>query len=83
VVAYVPPPSDPPIAFKLIGIVEGAVQANRVAVLSDGRGIYHGSEGDIIEGRFRLVRIAADSVEMARVEGGTPQVIRLQGDPFP
>jgi hypothetical protein len=73
------PPSAAPIAFTLIGIVETPAGADRVAVLSDGRGVYHGTAGDIIEGQFRIVRVDAESVEMAGLNDGVRRVIRLQG----
>jgi hypothetical protein len=48
-------------------------------VLSDGRGIYRGVEGDIIEGRYRIVRIGTESIEMTHLDGSGRQVIRLSG----
>ena len=72
-----PPPSVPPIALKFIGIVEATEHSQTIAVLSDGRGVYHGREGDIIEGRYRILRIGAESIEMAYVDGRGRQTIRL------
>jgi hypothetical protein len=72
----VPPP--PPIAMKFIGVVEG-VQASKIAVLSDGRNVFHGREGDVIEGRYRILRIGAESIEMAYLDGRGRQTIRLTG----
>jgi len=84
-----PPPSAPvtarpagaaaPIALKFIGIVEAPNRSLRLAILSDGRGIYHGREGDIIEGRYRIVTIGVESIEMSRLDGGGSQTIRLSG----
>ncbi len=73
------PPAPPPIALKFIGIVEAPGQAGKLAVLSDGRNVFHGKEGDIIEGRYRIVRIGAESIEIAHVDGRGRQVIRLSG----
>jgi hypothetical protein len=50
-----------------------------VASLTDGRGIYQGKEGDIIEGRYRIVRIGAESIEMTHLDGSGRQVIRQSG----
>ncbi len=51
-----------------------------MAILSDGRGnVLTGREGDIIEGRYRLLKIGADSVEMTYTDGRGRQVIRLTG----
>ena len=70
-------------SFSLIGIVEGTSGSERVAVLSDGRGVYHGQAGDIIEGQFRILRVDSESVEMARLDDQGRQVIWLQGASSP
>jgi hypothetical protein len=73
----VPPP--PPIPLKFIGFVEEPSGHRRLAALSDGRFTYYGREGDIIEGRYRIVRIGLESIEMVHVDGRGPQTIRLSG----
>jgi hypothetical protein len=73
------PPPAPPIPFKFIGILEVPGQARKVAILSDSRGVYHGREGDIIEGRYRILKIGTESIEMAEVDGRGRQTIRLSG----
>jgi hypothetical protein len=78
VVESVPSPvADTDAGLKLIGIVEAQGSSARVAVLSDGLGVYHGYEGDIIEGRFRILTIDSESVEVSRLDNQTRQVIRL------
>lgn len=76
-----PPPSVPPIALKFIGLWELTEQKRKVAVLSDGKGgvpIY-GGEGDTVEGRYKILRIGAESIEMAYLDGRGRQTIRLTG----
>jgi hypothetical protein len=74
------PPPPPPIPLRFIGVLNAPTQAGRVAILSDGRGAtLMGREGDIIEGRFRLLRIGTDTIEMAYTDGRGRQVIRLSG----
>jgi hypothetical protein len=73
------PPPPPPIGLKFIGIVEALGQAQKIAVLSDGRNVFHGREGDIIEGRYRILRIGAESLEIAYADGRGRQTIRLTG----
>jgi hypothetical protein len=51
----------------------------RVAVLSDGRSVYHGREGEVIEGRYRIVRIGEESIQMEHLDGRGRQTIRLSG----
>lgn len=74
-----PPPPLAPITMRFIGLVEAPEHAQKIAILSDGRGIYQGREGDIIEGRYRIVRIGVESVEMAYLDGRGRQTIRLSG----
>jgi hypothetical protein len=72
------PPPAPPIPLKLIGVLE---RANGVkwAVLSDGKGPMYGKDGDIIDGRYMIVKIGTESVEMTHADGRGRQVIRLTG----
>ena len=74
-----PPAAGAPIPFKFIGVLEVPGQSRRVAILSDSRGVYHGGEGDIIEGRYRILKIGTESVEMAEVDGRARQTIRFSG----
>jgi hypothetical protein len=78
-VAPLPPPGPPPIALKFIGLVEAPTQGGKLAVLSDGRSVFHGYEGAIIDGRYRIVRIGLESIEMTYVDGRGRQTIRLTG----
>jgi hypothetical protein len=76
-----PPPPVPPIALKFIGIWELTQQQKKIAILSDGKGgvpIY-GAEGETIEGRYRILRIGAESIELAYLDGRGRQTIRLSG----
>jgi hypothetical protein len=72
------PPPPPPIPLKFIGIVEGK-KPGRVAVLTDGRGVYSAHEGEIVEGRYRILRIGVESVDLAYLDGRGRQTIRLTG----
>ena len=73
------PPAPPPITLKLIGLIQSSRAGVRVAVLSDGRGVYYGAEGAVIEGRFRVVRVAADSVDVAYLDGRGLKRLPLSG----
>ena len=72
------PPPPAPIPLKFIGILEGK-QPGRVAVLSDARGVYYGHEGEIVEGRYRILRIGVESIDLAYVDGRGRQTIRQTG----
>lgn len=73
------PPPTPPIPLKLIGVLE---RANGVkwAVLTDGKsGPMYGKDGDMIDGRYAIVKIGTESVEISYADGRGRQVIRLTG----
>lgn len=72
------PPPPPPIALKYIGVLETA--QGRVAIFRDtGGDIVNGREGDIIDGRYRLLKIGVESADLAYVDGRGRQTIRLSG----
>ena len=74
------PAPPPPIALKFIGLLE-KTDGNRWAVMSagDGRPPLHGKEGDIIDGRYRILKIGNESIELAYLDGRGKQTIRLTG----
>ena len=72
------PPPPPPIPLKFFGVM--TVDGQRVAAFSDERGnTFKGKEGDVLEGRYRLLRIGPDSVDLAYLDGRGRQSIRLTG----
>ena len=75
-----PPPPVAPITLKFIGIVEATAHGEKIAILSDGRNApFYGKEGAIIEGRYRILKIGVESVELAYTDGRGRQTIRLTG----
>ncbi|MFO7694144.1 MAG: hypothetical protein R6V57_13735 [Vicinamibacterales bacterium] len=62
------PPGPPPITLRFIGIAKQG-EGRMLAVLRDDRGVYYGAEGDVIEGRYRILRVSADTVELSYVDG--------------
>jgi hypothetical protein len=73
------PPPPPPIPLKFIGIVEK--QGLKVAAMSDCRSTFYGTEGQIIDGRYRLVRINVESLVIEYVDGRGRTTVRLEGCP--
>ena len=74
------PPPPPPITLRFIGLIEAPPSTGRVALLSDGRGgLMHGRERDTVDGRYKMLRVGIDSIEMAYVDGRGRQTIRLSG----
>ena len=75
-----PPPPPPPIPLRFIGYLQPSDAPGRVAVLSDGRGnVFNGKEGDVIEGRYRLLRVGDNSADLIYLDGRGRQTIRLSG----
>ena len=73
-----PPPPVPAIPLKFIGTLERSGQ--KIAILSDSAGhVSYGPEGATIDGRYRIIRIGAESIEMAYVDGRGRQTIRFTG----
>ena len=73
-----PPPPLAPITLKFIGVI--GPDTAKIAILSDGRNPpFLGKEGAIIEGRYRILKIGVESVELAYTDGRGRQTIRLTG----
>jgi hypothetical protein len=74
---YVPPqpqgpPPPPPIPLHFVGMLGDE------AVLADARGTpIYGKQGDIVDGRYRLLRISADSIDIAYADGRGRQTLPL------
>jgi hypothetical protein len=75
-----PPPPPPPIPVRFIGLVDAPSQVGRLAILADGRGtVFTVKEGDIIEGRYKVLKLSLDAVELSYIDGRGRQTIRLSG----
>ena len=73
------PPPPPPIGLKFTGMLTRA-DGTKWAVLSDGKSApMFGKDGDIIDGKYLIVKIGTESIEMSYVDGRGRQVIRLTG----
>jgi hypothetical protein len=73
------PPPPPPIPYRFIGVLSGVPGQGRIAVLTDGRSVVHGRVNDIIEGRYRIVQIGEESLQIEHYDGRGRQTIRLLG----
>ncbi len=73
------PPPPPPIPYRFIGILTGVPGQGRIAVLTDGRSVVHGRVNEVIEGRYRIVQIGEESLQIEHFDGRGRQTIRLLG----
>jgi hypothetical protein len=74
-----PPPPPPPITIKFIGVLEQGTK--KVAIFSDGKGQpVYASEGQVVLGQYKLVKIGVESVTMTYLDGKGMQTIPMRGD---
>lgn len=72
------PPPPPPIPLKFIGVTE-APAVGKIAALTDCRHTVQGVEGDIIDGRYRIVKIGVESLVIEYVDGKGRTTLRMSG----
>ena len=70
---------EPSVRLRMIGLVDAPETAGQIAVLTDGDVVFHGREGEIVEGRYRILSVGPMSVEIESVDDGRRQVLRLAG----
>ena len=63
--------------LSYIGFVESPGIEGRVVVLTDGEVVHHGRVGDVIDGRYRIVGVGLESVDLERIDGQGEQTLRL------
>lgn len=74
------PPPPPPIPLKFIGLLEQGTRGGKVAIFSDGRGsTFYGREGEVVDGRYKVIKIGTESTELSYVDGRGRQMLRLSG----
>lgn len=74
------PPPPAPIQLKFIGVLEKGAVGGKVAILSDGRGsTFHAREGEVVDGRYTVIKIGNDAIELSYVDGRGRQTLRLSG----
>jgi len=78
VAAPPPPVGPPPITLKLIGITNGG-DGRPVAVLKDPRtgATFMGSDGMIVDGQYKIIRVAVTSVQISYADGTGMRTIPL------
>ncbi len=68
----------PPITIKFIGVLEQGTK--KVAIFSDGKGQpVYASEGQVVLGQYKLLKIGVESVTMSYLDGKGIQTIPMRG----
>jgi hypothetical protein len=76
-----PPPPPPPIDLRLMGFIEHQ-KLGRIATLSDCKGFTtEAREGQTVDGRYRLVKVGAESVMIEHLNGTGRRTILVSGCP--
>jgi hypothetical protein len=71
-------PTVPPIPLRFIGVMT-MPDGKKHAILRDDHGVYSGAEGAEIDGRYKILRIGDESIEMAYLDGKGRQTLRRSG----
>lgn len=83
--AVAPPPvrpqGPPPIALKLVGVTVVPDGGRSLVTLKDtsGPGVYQAFEGDVVDGRYRVVKVGVQSVVVSYLDGSGTRTIPLGG----
>jgi len=72
-----PPPPPPPITLKFYGYSTAKDSGKKTAYLLDGEEIYLASEGDTLKRRYRIVRIATNSILIEDLDAKRQQSVPL------
>jgi hypothetical protein len=72
------PPQPPPITLKFIGVTE-APGIGKIAALTDCRRTEQGREGETVYGRYRIVKIGAESLMIEYTDGKGRTTLRMTG----
>lgn len=73
------PPPLPPIPVKFLGFVEDPDHPGKVVALGINGGVVVAREGDLVDGRYRLVKVGLETIVMAYPDGRGQTTIRLSG----
>lgn len=72
-----PPPPPPPITLKFYGYSTARDNGKKTAYLLDGEEIYLASEGDTLKRRYKIVRIAPNSIVIEDLDAKRQQTVPL------
>ena len=68
------------VPLSFVGFLESPGIEGRVVVLTDGEVPFYGRMGDVIDGRYRIVGLGLESVDVERIDGQGQQTLRLPSE---
>ncbi len=71
------PPPPPPIPLKFYGFANKPGETTKKVFLSEGENIFIAGEGDVVDRRYKVVRIGQTSVEIEDLLNNNKQTIQL------
>jgi len=75
-----PPPPLPPINLKCFGVISKGAGGSKIVTCTDGNGPpQSAAEGQVVLGRYRILKIGEESIEIAYTDGRGRQTIRITG----
>jgi hypothetical protein len=75
-----PPPPLAPINLKCFGVISKSSGGPKIVTCTDGNGPPESvAEGQIVLGRYRILKIGEESIEVAYADGRGRQTIRITG----
>jgi hypothetical protein len=76
-----PPPPPPPINLKYYGYTVSKADGHKEAFLMDGDDVLLGAENQTLKKRYRIVRIALNSIDIEDTQYKNTQTLKLQDLP--
>lgn len=73
------PPPRPQIPVKFLGFAEDPARPGKLVSLSFNGAVVLAREGDVVDGKYRLVKVGLESIVMAYLDGQGQQTIRQSG----
>ena len=73
------PPPRPQIPVKFLGFAEDPSRPGKLVSLSINGTVVLAREGDVVDGKYRLVKVGLETIVMAYLDGQGQQTIRLTG----
>jgi len=75
-----PPPPLAPITLKCFGVIGKVAGGPKIVTCTDGNGPPQSvAEGQVVLGRYRILKIGEESIEVAYADGRGRQTIRITG----